>query len=609
MTSVLNDHPSPTTTSERRRARLARQIARLSVLDSRYSAARTVIFLVGAAASLVLSGINSGAAWAVALITLTLFAGSVGLHRRVRAQLTQFRLWQTLKDEQQARAALEWAKLRPALPRLAAPEHPFAADLDLTGERSLHHLLDTPVALEGSLRLRDYLTRTPPDAATVAARQALVRELVPLAHFRDRLTLSARTVIGGAPRWEAKRLLTWIAGGAASANLRRTLIAAALLALADAVLFLLNAAGLLPPFWLATFCVYAALTLWQLRGEEGLFERAAALEDALTVLVAVSRRLETQSFAGQPRLRALLQPFRSANQPSARLRQAARLAIAASVQKNFAVSIILNTLLPWDIFIADRLERYRARLAADLPTWLDAWFELETACALAAFADLHPAYAFPQVAADRVFSARRLGHPLIPVGTRVGNDFAVERLGEVVLITGSNMSGKSSFLRTIGVNLCLAYAGAPVCADALDVGLFRLFTSIQVSDSLADGFSYFYAEVRRLRALLTALEAADPLPLFFLIDEIFRGTNNQERLIGSRAYVRALGGKHGLGVISTHDLELTTLPGLINYHFEDQVVEQQMHFDYRLRPGRSPTTNALKIMRLAGLPVDEALTT
>ncbi len=598
----MND---PRQTNTERRIRLERQIARLRALDNRYSAVRAFIFVGGAVASLVLSGTDSRAAWAVALFALLLFAVSVALHRRVRVLLAQFRLWGALKDEHEARAALEWAKLRPALRPLAEREHPFEADLDLTGDRSLHHLLDTPVSLEGSLRLRDRLTQTPPDVATVAARQALVRELVPLTHFRDRLTLSARGVIGAAPRWEARRLLTWIAGGVPQGHLRLTLTVAALLALSNVVLFLLNGAGWLPPLWIATFVAYAAVTLWQMRGEESLFERAAALEDALAVLVAVSRRLETRSFAGQPHLSDLLKPFRSANKPSARLRQAARLAVAASVQKNFMLSILLNTLLPWDIFIAYRLERYRRQLAADLPAWLDVWFELETACALATFADLHPAYAFPQVAANFVFSTQQLGHPLIAAGTRVCNDFAVERLGEVVLITGSNMSGKSSFLRTVGANLCLAYAGAPACADALDVGLFRLFTSIQVSDSLADGFSYFYAEVRRLRALLTALEADDPLPLFFLIDEIFRGTNNQERLIGSRAYVRALGGKHGLGLISTHDLELTALPGLLNYHFEDQVVDRQMHFDYRLRPGRSPTTNALKIMRLAGLPVDE----
>jgi DNA mismatch repair ATPase MutS len=171
------------------------------------------------------------------------------------------------------------------------------------------------------------------------------------------------------------------------------------------------------------------------------------------------------------------------------------------------------------------------------------------------------------------------------------------------------MSGKSSFLRTLGANLILTYAGAPVVAQSLDVSIFRLFTCIRVTDSLADGISYFYAEVRRLKALLEALESSSTLPMFFLIDEIFRGTNNRERLIGSRSYIRALVGKHGVGVISTHDLELVRLademPQVTNYHFEDRVADGQMAFDYVLRSGPSPTTNALKIMRQVGLPVSE----
>ncbi|HVO41264.1 MAG TPA: hypothetical protein VMT34_01515, partial [Aggregatilineales bacterium] len=150
--------------------------------------------------------------------------------------------------------------------------------------------------------------------------------------------------------------------------------------------------------------------------------------------------------------------------------------------------------------------------------------------------------------------------------------------------------------------------GGPVCAADLSVGLFRLFTCIRVSDSLADGFSYFYAEVQRLKALLNALEEPGARPLFFLIDEIFRGTNNQERLIGSRAYLRALVGRNGLGVISTHDLELIRLadetPLIINRHFREDVIDDRLVFDYKLRPGPSPTTNALKIMALAGLPVE-----
>jgi DNA mismatch repair ATPase MutS len=191
----------------------------------------------------------------------------------------------------------------------------------------------------------------------------------------------------------------------------------------------------------------------------------------------------------------------------------------------------------------------------------------------------------------------------------VNNDFRAASLGSIYIITGSNMAGKSSFLRTLGVNLALAYAGGPVFARAFETRLFRLYTSIRVADSVTDGFSYFYAEVRRLQGLLAALNGEDERPLFFLIDEIFRGTNNQERLIGSQSYVKALVGGNGVGLIATHDLELAKLadgsPQIRNFHFRDGVADGRMVFDYRLHPGPCPTTNALKIMALAGLPVGE----
>jgi DNA mismatch repair ATPase MutS len=198
---------------------------------------------------------------------------------------------------------------------------------------------------------------------------------------------------------------------------------------------------------------------------------------------------------------------------------------------------------------------------------------------------------------------------LIADPARVTNDFTLQQMGEVIIITGSNMSGKSTFLRTVGANLALAYAGSTVSAQALECLPFRLFTSMNVSDSLSDGISFFYAEVRRLKALLEQLEMTHTLPLLFLIDEIFRGTNNRERQIGSRAYTQALAGKNGAGLISTHDLELAHLaeniPAVRNFHFREDIHDGKMVFDYQIRPGPSPTTNALRIMALAGLPVPE----
>jgi DNA mismatch repair ATPase MutS len=169
------------------------------------------------------------------------------------------------------------------------------------------------------------------------------------------------------------------------------------------------------------------------------------------------------------------------------------------------------------------------------------------------------------------------------------------------------MSGKSTYLRTIGVNLCLAQAGAPVCAATFEWSWSRLACCIRIDDSLEAGLSFFYAEVKRLKSILDATRDHNAPPVLFLIDEIFKGTNNRERLLGSRAYIKHLATGNGFGLVSTHDLELTDLekeiPSLTNAHFQETVAAGALKFDYRLRPGPCPTTNALRIMELEGLPV------
>jgi DNA mismatch repair ATPase MutS len=198
---------------------------------------------------------------------------------------------------------------------------------------------------------------------------------------------------------------------------------------------------------------------------------------------------------------------------------------------------------------------------------------------------------------------------LIPARSCITNDLHLEGCGAIRLITGSNMSGKSTFLRSVGINLCLAQAGAPVCASRFEWAWSRLACCIRVDDSLEAGLSFFYAEVKRLKAILDATRDHTAPPVLFLIDEIFKGTNNRERLIGSRAYVTTLAKGNGLGLVSTHDLELTELekdiPSLTNAHFQETVAQGALSFDYKIRPGPCPTTNALRIMQLEGLPVDE----
>ncbi len=198
---------------------------------------------------------------------------------------------------------------------------------------------------------------------------------------------------------------------------------------------------------------------------------------------------------------------------------------------------------------------------------------------------------------------------MIPIQKRIANDLTLEGVGHLWVVTGSNMSGKSTFLRTIGINVCLAQAGGPVCASAFSWTWVRLACCIRIDDSLDAGLSFFYAEVKQLKRLLDAAQDRRAAPVLFLIDEIFKGTNNRERLIGSRAYLRSLVASHGFGLVTTHDLELADLdrelPTVQNRHFQETVSEGRLSFDYRLRLGPCPTTNALRIMQLEGLPIED----
>ncbi len=601
---------------QQRKRALQRQIAHiqfrldeLTSVSGRYAWARLITFVAGAIVSFILLykvGFWLGAAWIV--IWLSAFSTLARYHNRVKDSLARYRRWQAIKTEHIARMELNWSALPPALFSTSRPDFPLELDLDLVGPYGLHRLLDTCVSREGSARLRDWLAAGEPDVQQIAARQRLVRELVALPIFRDKLRVSSSQPDR---HWRGDRVTAWFSSLPLTGSVRRLLIVLSSLAVLNVVLLLLYTLAGFPAFWRVSFLVYFMLYLWRVLTLDDPFSAALALRDPLEDLKAVLAYLETYRYKDSSALRDLCTPFLDAERcPSVQLARVTRVIAAASVRRNPMLWLIFSVALPWDLFVVHWLKRSRAALSELLPQWLGVWFELEALSALATLAYLHPDYTFPEFSSGTpVFEARLLGHPLIPDNGRVCNDFVVDRPGQLAMITGSNMSGKSTFLRTVGVNQCLAYAGGPVNAQAFRSVPLRIFTCIRVTDSLADGISYFYAEVKRLKALLVALERDDPYPLLFLIDEIFRGTNNRERLIGSRSYIRALVSRNGIGVLSTHDLELVHLaddiPQITNYHFAETITDSRMTFDYQLRPGPCPTTNALKIMRMEGLPVTE----
>ncbi|QBD81637.1 hypothetical protein EPA93_38975 [Ktedonosporobacter rubrisoli] len=607
---------------ERQIERLKRRVDRLDQRSNRYSWLRVGIFFGGLLLCVLAFLVSWWLVAVMALIALSAFFIVAHFQGKIDRSLNRHRIWLYIKSTHVARIKLDWNNLPPVPAGEARPEHPFETDLDITGERSIYRLLNVAASLDGGQRLRNWLLATAPDLEAIRRRQVLVHEMLPLTLFRDKLILKSLIASKrSAEHLEGQRLLNWLQQQARPAKLLPLFWGSLALNVLTLVLLVLVFVLNLQQYWIISLLCSIVLfyTTKSKRGDT--LEDADFLGAALGTLGGVFEYLEAFPYRQAQNVGKLCEPFltQQAKRPSALLTRTSRIATVSMLGKNALLHLLFNAFLPWDVYWAYRLGQCKEQIAERLPLWLDIWFELEALNSLATFAYLNPEYVLPEVEAacansteqKTVFQGRDLGHPLIPVDKKVTNSFTLNELGDVVIITGSNMSGKSTFLRTLGVNLCLAYAGSVVNASQLQTELFRIFTCIKVSDSVTDGYSYFYAEVRRLKALLQALEQKEALPLFFLIDEIFKGTNNRERLIGSRSYVHALAGRNCAGLLSTHDLELVKLaeilPQVTNRHFREEVVDGQMLFDYKLRSGPCPTTNALKIMRMEGLPVEDGL--
>ena len=607
---------------EKQIARLERRAKSLNEISRKYWIARRIVFVCGALLALAFCNFaGRTAAWVVAGVLVIVFSVVTFFHNKVRDSLTRNSLLIEIKKIQIARIHLDWEHIPPSDPLAhPIPGHAFETDLDITGERSLHRLLDCAVTKEGSERLKAWLLNALPDAQLIARRQTLVQELKAHSWFRDKLQLlsavARRNVGPSRPRagtsnlWNSSILVDWLKRTERKGSLLSTVVLLFVLSALNIVTIVLSVLEVIPPIWPITFVIYTGTILLKQGRIATAWGELQGLEKMLTHFQIVFRYLESRCYENTPGVANICALFvDEGRRPSVEMKRLGRLAAALGIRTNPILSLLVHLLVPWDFFFTYRLELLKDELAHLMPRWLDAWHELEALNSLANFAYLNPHYVVPELSSDtNRFAARKLGHPLLKPDSKVCNDFELSEGQKIVILTGSNMAGKSTFLRTIGVNLCLAYAGAPVNAEKLDTSLFRIFTCIKVSDSVQDGLSYFYAEVKRLQALLAAASMKGELPVLFLIDEIFRGTNSRERLIGSRSYIRATSQTTAVGLVATHDLELIKLAdeikGVVNHHFREEVYDGRMVFDYRLRPGPCPTTNALKIMRLEGLPVD-----
>jgi hypothetical protein len=384
-----------------------------------------------------------------------------------------------------------------------------------------------------------------------------------------------------------------------------------MLFLASAALNVITAVGWLALGWTALpFAIAFLISLvlvgftWQ-RMQEFL-KPVELMGRELFLLAGLLSRLEGESFSSPKlqRFHALLQ--REGSSPSW---QIARLAVMVdwlnALRNQFFLPIAL--LLLWRGQMAFAIEGWRRHTGPVIPEWVKAIAVIEALSSLAGYAYENPEDPFPEIAEGAArFEGEELGHPLLPKDHCIRNDVCLGDAVGVLVVSGSNMSGKSTLLRTVGTNAVLALAGAPVRAKRLRLTPLALGATLRVQDSLLEGRSRFFAEITRIRHILD--QTQKELPVLFLLDELFHGTNSHDRCIGAEGLLKKLLEAHAIGLLTTHDLALTAItdrlgPRAKNVHFADQFVEGEMHFDYKMRPGVVPHSNALALMRAVGLEV------
>jgi len=481
-------------------------------------------------------------------------------------------------------------------------QHPYAEDLDLFGSGSLFELLCMARTRAGEETLASWLLE-PASAETARSRQAAVAELRERLDLREDLALLGANVRahlhvetlrswGEAPGVLEGRLHYWLAA---------MLVTASLGALVGWIW-----GGLGPGLPVLALGIQGAYALSLRRRVLRVIRGVDAPLRDLEIFSQLLERFEAEPLESG-RLRALRASLETAGvPPSRRIARLHRLVELLDARRNQFFAPI-GALLLWSSQLALRIEHWRQDVGPNLAEWVEAVGEFEALASLAGHAFEHPDHPFPDLveSAEPLFEATALGHPLIDPASRVCNDLSLGGELRALVVSGSNMSGKSTLLRTVGVNAVLALAGAPVCARELRLSPLSVGASIRVVDSLQHGDSHFYAEIKRIRRVMELAESGGAL---FLLDEIFHGTNSHDRGIGAEAVVKGLIERHAIGLVTTHDLALARVaerlsPSTGNVHFQDHLEDGRIAFDYRMRPGVVEKSNALELMRAVGLPV------
>ena len=533
------------------------------------------------------------------IATIVFFIASGLVHRRVLRAMTIARRAAAVYLRGLARIEDRWAGAGETGDEFKDPLHPYAEDLDILGQSSLFQLLSTARTRMGKQCLARWLL-APASEQEIYERQAAILEFKRKVGLREDLA-----VTGESERIEAhpEELARWAQEHNGLNDGRWWALLLAVLSMAALVYAFI---GLWTPFILSVL-INGGITSRLRHRLEKVFAGLDESHKNLDSLAEILRRIEAEKFESPllQRLQAQLQTHGLA--PSGCIARLDTLAELDDSRHNWFVRLFDVPLL-YSLQLAFALDRWRRKYGSGVPVWLDVTGQIEALASLGAYAFEHESDPFPELlpaAATPCFEGETLGHPLLPTSKCVRNDAKLGGENQVLLVSGSNMSGKSTYLRVLGINAVLAMMGAPVRAGRLRLSPLTVAASMRVSDSLQQGISHFYAEIKRIRQVI---DLSSSHPTLFLLDEILQGTNSRDRRIGTEGILRMLLRNGAIGLVTTHDLALTSLeevfPGQIhNVHFQEKFADDKLFFDYRLRTGVVTTSNGIELMRSIGIDV------
>lgn len=515
----------------------------------------------------------------------------------------------TINEDALKRLKGQWKSFKDTGEEFIKDTHNYSKDLDIFGKGSIFQFINTVNTYLGRQKLNHILTSPRYTVEEIYERQEAVKELADSLGWRQRFMAEGK--IAPQQMEDPELLIKW---GTERSNLFKSFLFISTIRVLPVItigIILLYFFTRNIPYYLPLVAIGIQVLILKLKSDEtgkalnSVYKYKADLEIYERMFYLVERKKFKSKLLNELQKNFIDEKGVKATKQIGKLD---KLASLINDRRNFFYYIINSGIL-LDFQLAIKLEDWKMVAGSSLKQWLDTIAEIETLCSLSVLKHDNPKWSMPRFeTTSLMLRAKNIGHPLLNV-SRVCNNLKLDKSQSILLSTGSNMSGKSTLLRTAGINLVLAYAGAPVCAESFCCSIMNIYTCMRISDNLEENISSFYAEILRIRKLIDAVNRKEPV--FFLLDEIFRGTNSKDRHTGAKVLIERLSRENVIGFVSTHDLELAdiekTNSRVKNYHFREYYRDNKIYFDYKLRSGVSTTRNALYLMKMAGIEIKEGI--